>query len=131
MRGSWKYKRADGVIAVSDAARHRLLEAGVEDQRIRVIHDAVDKARFDVSCEINKSETPVVFCAAALSPEKGLETLLDAWKIIEAKGFSGRLLIAGTGSQEAQLHAQKAAFGLRQVQFPWLAQGRARPAFSR
>lgn len=117
VRGSWKYKRADGVIAVSDAARYRLLEAGVEDPRIRVIHDAVDEARFDVSCNFRRAEMPVVFCAAALSPEKGLDTLLDAWKIIEAEGLSARLLIAGTGSQEVQLHARRAELGLRQLQF--------------
>lgn len=116
VRGRWKYRHADLVIAVSQAARDRLLEAGVKARRIRVIHDAVEEERFSKLKRRITNGSPVVLCAAAMSPEKGLDTLLEAWGIIEKEGTPGKLLLAGSGSLNAQLHAQKTELGLKRFE---------------
>lgn len=105
-RGTWD-RDVDAFIVLSHAARERFEAAGFAPERLYL------KANF---CEDpGEMETPpsgsdMVLCAGRLSPEKGINVLLDAWK-----GQSGRLLIAGDGPERAPLERQ--ARGLRGVTF--------------
>ncbi len=116
VRGGWKYRRADTMIAVSQAARSKLLEADVEADRLCVIHDAVDQVRFEATARSNVDGIPLVLCAAAFSLEKGLDTLLAAWRIVESEGTHGKLLLVGRGNLETLLHAQKTELGLKRFE---------------
>jgi len=81
------WKRADGLIAVSADTREaavRLL--GLDERRIRVIHNGVD-ARFFAAGEVEAAfvrtryrfERPYVLWVGTIEPRKNLGRALDAW----------------------------------------------------
>ncbi len=47
-----------------------------------------------------------------LAPEKGLDTLIDAWPIVQAAHPEARLILIGEGPERASLEARVAARGL-------------------
>jgi len=54
----------------------------------------------------------IIFCAARLAPEKGIEFLLEAFKSISAKHTSIRLRIAGDGSVRSALETMAQELGI-------------------
>jgi len=99
------YQIPDALITHTDAARTRLVqEFAVPPERIWVIphgylfHDLPTitqqqaKARFGYS-----TQECVVLWQGVIKPYKGLELLLQAWKMIHDSGCAARLVIAGTG----------------------------------
>ncbi len=117
VRSGWKYRLADRVVAVSGAARGRLLAAGVEAERIVVVPDAVDPSRMRSGPARNGGHRrATVLCAAAFSPEKDHATLLDAWKAVEVR-CDAELLVAGDGPTRPAAERQAAGLGLARVRF--------------
>lgn len=120
VKSGWKYRAADAVIAVSAAARIQLLKAGVQDSRIVLIPDAVDVKRF-AGARAERLGLPddaiIVFSASAFAPEKDHETLLRAWRQIEAEANNAHLVLAGEGERFAAIRALSEALSLRRVQF--------------
>jgi len=56
--------------------------------------------------------TQMVGVVARLEPEKGHETLLEAWPMVLANVPTARLLVVGEGSMAAQLHDRADSLGL-------------------
>jgi glycosyltransferase involved in cell wall biosynthesis len=118
--GPLKYRLYDSVICISAAIRAQLQAAGVPDDKLRLIHSAVDAAR----CQPNWSRADflaafalpadalVVVCVAQLLARKGHATLLDAWPTVIAACPRARLILFGQGPEEAQLRLQAAQLGL-------------------
>ncbi len=119
VRSGWKYRMADQVIAVSEAARRELLKRGVLPERIHVVPDAVDAARIpdDLPAESRGStKRTAVLCAAAFAAEKDHAMLLRAWKKVEAR-CEAELLLAGDGPLKGVAEEQAGRLGLRSVRF--------------
>lgn len=115
-----KYRWADAVIAVSDAARRQLLAAGVADERITVIFDAVDAEPLTAASpqRLGIDARAVVFLSAAsFEAEKDHFTLLRAWQAVEAAAPDAHLLLAGTGSLQEAAVRLVGELGLRRVKF--------------
>lgn len=102
---------ADGIIAVSNAARKNLLETGINDKKIKVIYNGVSSAeKIDEEKKKKVFEsfgiengTKIVGIVARLEEIKGHEHFIDAAKIVQEKGCDAKFVIAGTGSREAFL----------------------------
>ena len=102
-----------GYFGVAEAQRRYLVdELGYPDDKIRIIHNGVDPALFDVNtdrgvlAEFGFAEgDPVVGILAALRPEKDHATLLRAARIVIDEMPRARFLVIGDGAMRPQLEA--------------------------
>ena len=114
--GHWLYaaldrRYSDHVIAVSPAAEENLLELGVEQSRITVMMNGAPPLRKSDPAQQAELRQRLgipegVFTAgimARLEPYKGQELLLEAARDLKDQGRDFRILIGGSGSQEALL----------------------------
>jgi glycosyltransferase involved in cell wall biosynthesis len=116
--GPWAYRRADLVIAVSDAVADDLAAAtGVPRTRIRRIYnpvpgDILDRARQPLEDPLFRpGAPPVVIGIGRLAPEKGFDTLIRAFALLRQRR-AARLLILGEGTLRGELEALAAALGV-------------------
>jgi glycosyltransferase involved in cell wall biosynthesis len=109
------------VAAVSAAVRDALLECGVPDEKIRVIHNAVDLARFDpagvdrkkVRKDLGFAEDDIVIATAGkLHAGKGVFDLLRAAENIAKRYPALRLLYVGDGPERAALQEEAAGLSM-------------------
>jgi glycosyltransferase involved in cell wall biosynthesis len=107
-RGTWT-QVISGYIALTEFSRNKFIEAGLPAQKIHVKPNFVDPD----PGERNAAGEYALF-AGRLSPEKGVSTLLAAWKRIAAKL---PLLIVGDGPLRVELEAEVAKNDLRKVAF--------------
>ena len=89
----------DRYIALNKFFAHKLSDAGVPESRVRICGNYVDTITNEPS-----SKGGYVLYLGRLSPEKGIETLLDAWSDVK----DGRLIIAGTGPLEGVVRRRTA-----------------------
>ena len=111
LKGGWKYRRMDRVVAISNAVRAVCMKAGLPEAALPVVYSGVDPDRF--SHLTRKKEyreelgigrkTDVILNVAALTDHKGQEYLLQAFQTVLLRRPDTKLLIAGTGELEADL----------------------------
>jgi glycosyltransferase involved in cell wall biosynthesis len=102
-----------GYFGVAEAQRRFLVhERGYPDDKVRIIHNGVDAALFDVTtrrdvlAEIGFTEgDPVVGILGALRQEKDHETFLRAARVVLDEMPRAKFLIIGDGPCRAQLEA--------------------------
>ena len=87
-RGTWT-ESVDAYIVLTEHSRQQFIEAGLPEDKLHVKPNFV---RPDPGYEPNKGDHAVF--VGRLSPEKGIDTLLDAWSIL---GDQLRLRIVGDG----------------------------------
>ena len=125
--GRWKYgQRVTRFVAVS-AGVGRVLEAGgVQRERIDVIHDGIDPARFagaasttsTLRTELGIPTDAVVFGVVAhLTDHKDHRTLLTAFAEVERARPDAWLVVVGTGELEAELKAHATTLALKRTVF--------------
>ena len=111
----------DRLIAVSKAIVGKLEREGrLGSTPVELIYNGVDMARYDhteACCTLPEEYgfpegTQMVGVVARLEPEKGHETLLEAWPMVLANVPTARLLVVGEGSMAAQLHDRADSLGL-------------------
>ncbi|HEY0257251.1 MAG TPA: glycosyltransferase family 4 protein [Candidatus Methylacidiphilales bacterium] len=90
-------------VAISEAQKQEHVRMGIPAERIRVIHHFLD-ATEPVMAPVT---TPTAIFVGRLSPEKGVDQLLDAWKLVA--GGNRRLLIMGEGPELHRLEAKAAS----------------------
>jgi glycosyltransferase involved in cell wall biosynthesis len=108
----WIARRADAVIAVSSAARDRVIRWGVPAERVVVALQSADLApiRAAVAIPSPSNGTPTVLSVGRLVPDKNFTTLLQAAARPEAGGV--RIEIAGGGPLEPELRALAERLGV-------------------
>ncbi len=108
----WLVRSADAVITCSTAMHEdvtRLFEVGAAS--VEVIPNGVDLARWQVHPDQRAKARarhsdggPLLACAGRLVHEKGMQTLLDAVRPLRRHHPGLRVVIAGTGGYEQELH---------------------------
>ncbi|HTK40123.1 MAG TPA: glycosyltransferase family 4 protein [Gemmatimonadales bacterium] len=106
----------DRYLAVSSHVARRLAESlRIPDRKIRVVHNGIDPAPFEMSWEarpaadVNREpRQPSVVTLARLSAQKGIDTLLTAASQVP----EARFFIVGDGSERAALEAQAQSLGV-------------------
>lgn len=104
-------KYADRVVAVSDSMKRLLKEAGVKEDRISVIYNAIDEADAVPStsaesvkdCYGIKNAHKVIGVVGRLSPEKGQIIFLKAFKKAVKMHPQAKALIVGDGPDRGML----------------------------
>ena len=100
IRNPRRYRRADALIAISAAVRRELLAAGVDPGRIHLVPDAIDPGDSEEREPPDRfpqgpAVSPLIVCVAALTREKGIDTLLDA-AAFEDLLLTFKLLVQGS-----------------------------------
>jgi glycosyltransferase involved in cell wall biosynthesis len=111
---------AHRIIAVSPACQQNLLDSGVPAEKITVMMNGVDPVpRASAECcqalRNKLGIPPGLFTAgilARLEPYKGHQTLLEAAKRLQNEGRDFRILIGGSGPEEANLRKNIQEMGL-------------------
>ena len=100
-------------VAVSEFMRSKFIEAGIPPERIVTLRHCWQPRNTDPQAE----EGDYYLFLGRLVTEKGLPVLLESWRRLEATMGPAcpRLIIAGTGPEEARVHNQ--AMRSRSVRF--------------
>jgi glycosyltransferase involved in cell wall biosynthesis len=99
-------------VAISHAQKEAHVRIGLPAERIDVVHHF-----FERDARVPVPDFPVDgygLFIGRLSPEKGVDRLLDAWAQL---GKTRRLVIAGDGPEKAALQSQAVRLGLSNVTF--------------
>jgi glycosyltransferase involved in cell wall biosynthesis len=93
------------VVVLSSRMKSYLAEYSFHPLPVQLIPNGVDIKRFHpLNTSPNRSETNVsVVCVSRLRPEKGIDVLLRAWKIVCMQMPLARLIIVGNGPLQSQL----------------------------
>lgn len=116
-----RYKRADAVIAISEAVRSLLRVAGIPESRIHLIPDAVDIAHVTADRpwpgEVARppASAPLLVAVAALTREKGVDVLLEAAALLRATHPEARWIVLGDGPERGALELRSAALGVDDI----------------
>jgi len=92
-------RAAAGAFVPGRASAEYARSLGVDD--IATAPNAVEAALFDVGADRTTHDTCTFLYVGRLDPEKGIDVLLDAFARVP-----GELVLAGSGSDEAALHAR-------------------------
>jgi glycosyltransferase involved in cell wall biosynthesis len=117
--GTWKNK-VDKYIALTEFQKQKMVEGGLPVAKITVKPNCIgNKVKHDLMTQtLNSNSEQYALCVGRLSPEKGIFTLLDAWKLIvkktNDKNFMDKkkLMIAGSGPQKKELEAYAITLGI-------------------
>ncbi len=97
------YKKSSQIIAVSPKIENDLLKAGIKKNKIKIIANGVDCARFPF-VPINKNMDPVMLLSiGGLIESKGYKFLIKAVKILRNENLNVELKIIGEGRNRKQL----------------------------
>jgi len=119
-RRTWR--RADLLVAVSQALRSHLEEAGVNLRKVEILPNGVDTGLFrpevDNSPLRSQFETDGRFVVGFVGSFKawhGVDFLLEAFKWLRGKDASYHLLLVGDGPMRAQLEEESRELGLQEA----------------
>lgn len=89
---------------------------------VQCIPNGVDTTRFyPAQYPPTGSQDPIVVCVSKLRYEKGIDVLLQAWRLVQHEIPQARLLIVGSGPLEFQLRCMAEALDIREsVEFAGL-----------
>lgn len=87
-----------------------MIFAGSTEIKSEIIHCGVNPKLYPF--RLPKPDVEIIFCAARMAPEKGIEFLLQAFKIVIEVNRNTRLRIAGDGSSKASLQATAVQLGI-------------------
>lgn len=117
------YKLLTGYFTYGEGGRNRLVELGVDEQKIRVIYNSlnegvnpeeIEKLKSSVYFEYFKNSAPVLIFIGRLIPSKKLEWIIEAMKNHRRVGLNYNLMIIGTGSDEDKLRLLTKQYGLEE-----------------
>ena len=108
-----KVENADRVICISEYTRSQLmyLTGPQHWDKLHVVHCGADLTRYPY---VHPEPHPgfAVLCVARLVPQKGLDILMGATAVLAAHGLDIRLVMVGSGPQDAALRAKVDQLGL-------------------
>jgi len=121
---AWGARQAARVIAISNEAKSFLQTSyGLPTERIRLVHNAADVDRFahlertEVAVPDPDGELRMVY-VASLHARKGHTHLLDAMRVLKARGKRARVILLGDGAERGPLERLVREHGLEaQVSF--------------
>ena len=107
------YRRADRVVANSEFTRDRLLELGVDPERIVIIHPGVDLQRFhpgQVTDDLRQKlglavEQKLILSVGRLSRRKGFDQIIRALPRLVREGMDVHYAIIGIGEDRDYLRS--------------------------
>ena len=116
LRAPGPWRRAAKVIAISEAVRVSLIQSGIDAGRIELIPPAIDvtsTSEVDPGSWLRLPGIPpqasIVVAVSALTPEKGIDILVDAAALLRDRCRELHWVIAGAGPEQQALAARAGA----------------------
>jgi glycosyltransferase involved in cell wall biosynthesis len=107
----------DGVIALSDSTKQKLVKSGIKTKHLGVIYGGIEPKEFKLVAIPEKFMTATVCCVARLVATKRLEVLIKAMALLPGQ-IKARLVIIGRGPRRQYLLKQVRYYRLdEQVKF--------------
>ncbi|HEX4154008.1 MAG TPA: GT4 family glycosyltransferase PelF [Acidobacteriaceae bacterium] len=118
----WVLRRFDGVVAVSDEVRKRLVGAGVRGERIRLIGNGIPLRRFADAQQSRaqryaQDSTLKIGLVGRLSREKGIDVFLRAAAKVIRKRPEMEFVVAGDGPERSSLERLAKELGIAEKVF--------------
>jgi glycosyltransferase involved in cell wall biosynthesis len=119
LMGEQWFRLLDGrrVIASSASTQQILSRMVRHPEGIRVINPGIELSSLPVYLADSPRDPMLAAVVSRLAPNKGLDVLLRAWRLLEARDPGVRLVIGGTGRSERDLKALARDLKLRRVEF--------------
>jgi glycosyltransferase involved in cell wall biosynthesis len=111
MVGSPTLRTADAVLCYTEADKETIMKFGVRDDRIRVIHNGIDSAMFTPGPA--KHEIPQVLWMGRMVKGKGLEFLIEAFKVLKDRGVVFQAVLVGKGVDREKVEQSLIQYGLK------------------
>jgi glycosyltransferase involved in cell wall biosynthesis len=106
-------RRADRIVVLSQEHRRAFAEVA---ERVRLIHNASIPLPPEGEAvqigHIRQAGKPIIAALARLSPEKGVDLLIEAAARLSAAGKPVSLVVAGDGPERANLERRAASLGI-------------------
>lgn len=117
---TWAFRHADAVTCICEGLRRDILARGIPPEKVTVIPNAVDIARFplggapdeELKARLGLAGARVLGFIGSFYAYEGLDLLLAAMPAILAQAPDIRLLLVGGGPEEDNLRRQTQALGL-------------------
>ncbi len=118
------YRRAAGILAISEGFKRRLVARGVPAEKIEVVQTWCEESAVRpeprdpaLARELGIEAPFVLMFAGNLGLAQGLDAVLDAAALLAEEGAGILLVFVGTGLEEGRLRARAEAEGLGNVRF--------------
>lgn len=114
----------DHVVCVSEAQAVKVRRAGVRPERMSVIYNAIDPARFrepdaryraKLLRYFRQPRKHIIGAAGRLSPEKGFDVLVEAAELVLRSNPLVGFVLFGDGPERERLQRQISAAGMKQT----------------
>jgi glycosyltransferase involved in cell wall biosynthesis len=105
------YNKVDAFVAPSQRMKKALMDFGIPEEKVHYVPGFINLENFHP--EQNTNGHALYF--GRLSPEKGIDVLLDAW--VKLADNCPKLLIIGSGEEENKLKGKRDKLGLSNVEF--------------
>ncbi len=116
IRRPQRWQRVSRAIALSNAIAARLVDAGVPTERITVIPPAIDLDGLDRQplwpADLPPRPERLVVCIAALTPEKGIDLLIEAAAVLRSHTPDLHWMVVGKGPEHDRLNARARSLGV-------------------
>jgi glycosyltransferase involved in cell wall biosynthesis len=105
-------KTADAVVSISAAVTDELKRAGYDPSKVHALPNGVPVPEPAWQRRPSWREAPRAVFVGRLAPEKGLDTLIDAWPAVLSAFPKARLTLIGEGPARPALESQAERLGL-------------------
>jgi len=118
----WFLRRVDAFFVMGEPQRALLIYCGVSPHRIFKANEypGVNYSELQPApiYSLNSERKRVVLYLGRFIPIKGIQYLLEAYRIIEERHDDVLLIVAGDGELRDDLKAQARSLGIRKIEFP-------------
>jgi glycosyltransferase involved in cell wall biosynthesis len=113
-------KAADAVVTLSDGMREEIINRGVPEERVFVVPNGVDVARYNPKTRDKElaqklgllEEVPVIGYIGSFVSYEGIPDLVYACSILRDKGIAFKLLLVGSGADSGRIDSVISELGL-------------------
>jgi glycosyltransferase involved in cell wall biosynthesis len=105
-------RQADAFVSISRAITSELEAAGYDSSRIHELPNGVPVPELPWQQRPDWRLAPHAVYVGRLAPEKGLNSLVEAWPLVLEAHPTARLNLVGSGPQQPALEAQAQALGI-------------------
>lgn len=131
LTGNWRKalfrRRIDLFTGTCTDVVGELAADGFAPEKVKIIPTGVDTEAFRPPTAEEKlahrreldlpADAPVAIFTGRLTAQKGVDTLLRAWQLVERRCPSAQLLVLGEGAEGERLRVMPAELGLKRVRF--------------
>ncbi|MZP29499.1 glycosyltransferase [Heliobacterium undosum] len=123
---AWLYRQADSIIALTPGIAERIKDKGPWADKLVMIPNGVSQSTFRVFGKVeveelrghlDVGESFVIMYSGAHGPANALDVVVEAARLVQAKGCPVRFVLVGEGQERAHLMAKAQQSGLTNILF--------------